>query len=106
MIYSRGDYKGVRQQGFRLKDPEDLHQNQLQDHQNHPQDHQNHPQDHQHHPKGGPGNPCCGSGGPGGGSGGPGAGSDVVPQGPSANTAFANTAFSRPDNVPPTFFWP
>ena len=24
-----------------LKDPEDLHQNQLQDHQNHPQDHQN-----------------------------------------------------------------
>ena len=24
-----------------LKDPEDLHQNQLQDHQNHPQDHHN-----------------------------------------------------------------
>ena len=24
-----------------LKDPEDLHQNQIQDHQNHPQDHQN-----------------------------------------------------------------
>ena len=41
--------------------------------------------------------PEADSGGPGGGSGGPGAGSDVVPQGPSANTPFANTAFSRPE---------
>ena len=33
-----------------LKDPEDLHQNQLQDHQNHPQDHQNRLQWLQNHP--------------------------------------------------------
>ena len=33
-------YKALK--GFWLKDPEDLHQSQLQDHQNHPQDHQNH----------------------------------------------------------------
>ena len=32
-----------------LKDPEDLHQNQLQDHQNHPQDHQNRLQGLQNH---------------------------------------------------------
>ena len=38
-----------RQKALWLKDPEDLHQNQLQDHQNHPQDHQNHLQDHQNH---------------------------------------------------------
>ena len=41
-----------------LKDPEDLHQNQLQDHQNHPQDHKNRLQGLQNHtykepPKGG-----------------------------------------------------
>ena len=50
--------KAVWQKAVWLKDPEDLHQNQLQDHQNHPQDHQNHLQDHQNHtykepPKGG-----------------------------------------------------
>ena len=33
-----------------LKDPEDLHQNQLQDHQNHPQDHKNRLQVLQNHP--------------------------------------------------------
>ena len=41
--------------------------------------------------------PEADSGGPGGGSGGPGAGSDVGPQGPSATTGLATTAFSRPD---------
>ena len=44
-----GRLKGARQKGFRLKDPEDLHQSQLQDHQNHPQEHQNQLQDHQTH---------------------------------------------------------
>ena len=33
--------KPYLQKGYLLKDPEELHQNQLQDHQNHPQDHQN-----------------------------------------------------------------
>ena len=71
-----------------LKDPEDLHQNQLQDHQNHPQDHQNHLQDHQNHPNKQPplggapymygsDGPGGDSGVPGGGSGGPGGGSGV-----------------------------
>ena len=65
-----------------LKDPEDLHQNQLQDHQNHPQDHQNRLQGLQNHtykepPQrgaaywGGSDGPGGDSGGPGGGSGGP-----------------------------------
>ena len=66
-----------------LKDPEDLHQNQLQDHQNHPQDHQNRFQWLQNPPNKQPPQggapymygseaPAVDSGVPGGGSGGPG----------------------------------
>ena len=68
-----------------LKDPEDLHQNQLQHHQNHPQDHQNRLQGLQNltnkqPPLGGApymqGSeaPEADPGGPGGGSAGPGGG--------------------------------
>ena len=65
-----------------LKDPEDLHQNQLQDHQNHPQDHQNRLQGLQNltnkQPPLGGAPYMYGSDGPGGDSGGPGGGSETV----------------------------
>ena len=91
-----------------LKDPEDLHQNQLQDHQNHPQDHQNRLQGLQNHTYKKPHQrgaaywegseaPEADFGGPGGGSGGPGAGSDVGPQGPSATWDFATAGLTRPN---------
>ena len=89
------------QRALWLKDPEDPHQNQLQDRQSHPQNHQNQFQNHPNKqlPLGAPYMYGSGSdsGGPGGGSGGPGAGSDVGPQGPSATWGFATPPFSRPD---------